>query len=66
MKKEYDFSTAERGKFYRPEATVHLPIYLDDAVAEYLGERAASKGVDLNQLVNELLKRDIELIESVG
>ncbi|WP_420265489.1 hypothetical protein [Candidatus Magnetominusculus dajiuhuensis] len=26
MKKEYDFSNGERGKFYRPDAELHLPI----------------------------------------
>ncbi|HEX9734234.1 MAG TPA: hypothetical protein VGG06_19860 [Thermoanaerobaculia bacterium] len=65
MKKEYDFSDAERGKFYRPGARLNLPIYLDDDVRSYLSARAASKGVELGRLVNDLLKRDIELIEAV-
>jgi hypothetical protein len=29
MKKEYDFSKGERGKFYRPDAQLNLPIYLE-------------------------------------
>ena len=65
MKNEYDFSAAEQGKFYRPDAKLHLPVYLDQEVETYLRERAASKGVELNRLVNDLLKRDIELIEAV-
>ena len=65
MKDEYDFSRAERGKFFRPDAELHLPVYLDQAIAAYLSERASSKGVELNRLVNDLLKRDIELIESM-
>ena len=28
MKREYDFSKAERGKFFRPNAELSLPIYL--------------------------------------
>lgn len=28
MKPEYDFSNAERGKFYRPNARLNLPVYL--------------------------------------
>jgi hypothetical protein len=28
MKKEYDFSKGERGKFYRPASQMNLPIYL--------------------------------------
>lgn len=29
MKEEYDFSNAERGKFYRPDAQLNIPVYLD-------------------------------------
>lgn len=65
MKRGYDFSKGERGKFYRPDAKVKLPIYLDDEVLRYLTEHAHSKGVELNQLVNEILKKEIELVEEL-
>ena len=65
MKTEYDFSNGERGKFYRPKAQLHLPVYLDEEVQSYLQERAKAKGVDVSQLVNEILKQDIKLIEAV-
>ena len=65
MKDEYDFSKAERGKFFRGKAQLHLPVYLDDEVSRYLHERAQSKGVEVNQLVNEMLRQDIKLIEAV-
>jgi hypothetical protein len=29
MKKEYDFSKGERGKFYRPDIQLSLPVYLE-------------------------------------
>ena len=64
MQNDYDFSNAQRGKFYRKDATLELPIYLDPQVRDYLAERAKAKGVEVNQLVNDLLKRDIELIET--
>ena len=64
MKNEYDFSKAERGKFYRKDATLDLPVYLEAGVRDYLSERAKAKGVDVSKLVNDLLKRDIELIEA--
>lgn len=64
MKSEYDFSKAERGKFYRKGATLELPVYLEAGVRDYLTERAKAKGVEVNELVNDLLKRDIELIEA--
>ena len=54
----------ERGKFYRPDAVLDLPVYLDARVRDYLTARAKAKGVEVNDLVNELLKRDIELIEA--
>jgi hypothetical protein len=63
MQNEYDFSNAERGKFYREDAVLQVPIYLDPQVREYLTARAKAKGIDVNQLVNELLKRAIDLIE---
>lgn len=65
MKAEYDFSKGVRGKFYRPGVQLQLPVYLDDEVLVYLRERAKSKGVEVNRLVNDMLKRDIELIEAV-
>ena len=59
MKPEYDFSQGERGKFYRSDAQLHLPVYLEEDVLNYLRERAQSKGVDLNDFINDILKKDI-------
>ncbi|MGQ0801107.1 MAG: hypothetical protein ACT4NL_13500 [Pseudomarimonas sp.] len=39
-------------------------VYLDSDVREYLAERAKAKGIELGRLVNDLLKRDIDLIEA--
>jgi len=65
MKKEYDFSQGERGKFFHKDVKMNLPVYLDDEVQSYLQERAKSKGVEVAQLVNEMLRQDIKLIEIV-
>jgi hypothetical protein len=64
MPAEIDFSTGTRGKFFRPEAKLNLPVYLDAEVQAYLADRAKARGVDVGHLVNELLKKDIELIEA--
>lgn len=64
MKERYDFSKGQRGKFYRPDAVFKLPVYLDKDVEAYLAQKAEAKGVELSDLVNELLKKDIELIET--
>lgn len=65
MKEEYDFSQGQRGKFYQPGALFKLPVYLDEDVQSYLAAKAQSKGVELSELVNELLKKEIEIIETV-
>lgn len=65
MKDEYDFSKGTRGKFYRPKATLNLPVYLDADVLDYLAAKAKMKGVAVNDMVNDLLRKDIALIEGV-
>lgn len=63
MKPEYDFTKGERGKFFRPNAEMRLPIYLDAEVQNYLAQRAAQKGIPLGEMVNDLLKQEIQIIE---
>ena len=65
MRDEYDFSKGERGKFHRPDAVLTPPVHLDPAVLAFLTARAEARGVTLSELVNALLKKDIELIEAV-
>jgi hypothetical protein len=61
MKKEYDFSKGERGKFYRQNLRIHLPIYLDEESLEFVEKIAKKKKVDLTSVVNEIIKGDKEL-----
>ena len=63
MPTEIDFSKGVRGKFFHPEAKFNLPVYLEDQVQTRLTVLANAKGVDLSALVNDLLKKDIDLIE---
>lgn len=63
MPAQIDFSRGTRGQFHRPGARLHLPVYLDDQVQDTLARLAQAKGVDLSALVNDLLRKDIELIE---
>lgn len=65
MKREYDFSKGVRGKFYKAGATFKLPVYLDEKVQSYLAAKAESKGVELSDFVNDLLKKEIEIIEKM-
>ena len=64
MRDEYDFSKAERGKFYRHGAMLVPPVHLDPEVLAFLTARAQARGVSLSELVNALLKKSIELIEA--
>lgn len=63
MPAEIDFSGGTRGKFYRPGAQLQLPIHLEANVQNTLAAIANAKGVDLSVFVNDLLKKDIELIQ---
>lgn len=65
MKDRYDFSKGVRGKFYRPDAVFRLPVDQDEKVESYLSAKADAKGIDLSELVNDLLRREIEIIETV-
>lgn len=64
MKNEYDFSNAERGKFFRKGARVVPPVHLEPDVLDHLSGLASARGVSLNELVNTLLKEDIARIEA--
>ncbi len=64
MKDEYDFSKAPRGCFYRQDAILVPPVHLDPEVLALLSARAQARGVSLNDLVNALLRKDIEMIEA--
>lgn len=64
MKKEYDFSKGERGKFYRPDAQLNLPIYLDKDVAELIDKYAEQKNVDAQTVVNEILRQNKKLLQA--
>ena len=65
MPAEIDFGNGVRGKFFIPGTKLRLPVYLEAEVERYLAERASARGIEVGQLVNELLKKDIELIEAV-
>ncbi len=66
MKEEYNFSKGERGKFFCPDTKMNLPVYLDADVLDYFSAKAKAKGVELNKMVNDLLKHDIDLIEGIN
>jgi len=64
MPAEIDFSGGTRGNFYRQNSKLNLPVYLEEDVQAYLGEIAPRKGVSLSDVANDLLKKEIAIIES--
>lgn len=65
MRDEYDFSKGERGKFYRPDVKLNLPIYLDDDVMAFVERIAQKKGTDMSSVVNRLLRGDLLISEAI-
>ncbi len=61
MEKEYDFSKAEQGKFYRPIEELELPVYLDKGVLNFFLQKAREKNVELGQMINSILRKEMEL-----
>jgi hypothetical protein len=65
MKAEYNFPKGERGKFYNADAVFSLPVYLDPDVDEFMSKLAAEKGLDIQELVNNWLRANIRLVQSL-
>ncbi len=64
MEKEYDFSPAKRGKFYREDAILQMPIHFDPQVLAYFRALAAERGIQVSELINAALKREVERIKA--
>ena len=59
MKKEYDFSKGERGKFYQRGIELNVPVYLEPDVAEVVRRRARKTDSSMEAVVNDWLRQDI-------
>jgi hypothetical protein len=65
MRREYDFSKAVRGKFYRKGAELRLPIYLEPKLQRKLERIARTKGKDVGDMVNQWLQKDVKFLEDL-
>lgn len=65
MREEYDFSNGVRGKFFVPKEELEIPVYLDKDVREFILERISKSQIDVHTLVNQVLRRDIEIAKSL-
>ncbi|HEV2355238.1 MAG TPA: BrnT family toxin, partial [Puia sp.] len=66
MKKEYDFSNGERGKFHRPKARLSLPVYLDADAMAFVQKIARKRGKDISTVASQLILTDKRLAELAG
>ena len=65
MKRQYDFSTAKRGQFYRKGATLRLPIYLGAKLQGQVEGLAKRTGRDIGDVVNQIVKNELRLIDAL-
>lgn len=65
MKAEYDFSKGTRGKFYHPNAVFNFPVYLEPDVNEFMNKLVEERGSDVQTLVNEWLRANIQVLQGV-
>jgi len=62
---DYNFKQAERGKFYQGDVKLNLPVYLDEEVLAFVQEIAAKKKEDVSSVVNEIIRSDMKLIDTI-
>ena len=66
MPVDIDFSKGVRGLHHVPPgAKVLMPASIERSVWEYFSGKAEQRGVDLSDLLTEVLKRDIEINEAL-
>lgn len=66
MPTEIDFSGGKRGLHYIPSGSkVLMPVSIEKTVWEYFAMKAEQRGVELSQLITEVLRRDIEINEAL-
>ncbi len=63
MKREYDFSKGERGKFHKRTLTLNIPIYLESETLAFVESIAEKKKSDISRVVNDLIKTDMQIAE---
>ena len=63
MKKEYDFTDAEQGKFYRPLKELDIPVYLDKDNRQFFlkNVRNKNRNFSLTKIINSLIRKDIAI-----
>jgi hypothetical protein len=62
MPEEIDFSKGLRGIHHIPPgATVLVPVSIEESVWTYFSRKADERGIELSELLTEVLRRNIEI-----
>lgn len=61
MPSEIDFSKGVRGKFYRPNLKLKLPVYLEDRLQQRLLDIAQQRNQSFSEIVNNLIKKELAI-----
>jgi len=65
MEQEYDFSAGERGKFYKKNVRLNMPIYMEPENQNFIETLASKKGLDVSTLVNKMIKKNIQIVKEM-
>ena len=61
MRKEYDFSKGEKGKFFKDNMVINYPVYLEPENLKFIQEIADNSKTDISKIVNKLIENNIKL-----
>ena len=65
LDREIDFSMGVSGKYCRPGMRLRIPIYLEETLLGRLAEIAERRGINLDDLVSDLLRRDLGILDAL-
>lgn len=66
VKKEYDFSNAEQGRFYTRPADAVIPYYLEPDLDDSLRRLAQQLGKKPEELLRVILEKELALLDQIG
>ena len=64
MKEEYDFSKGERGRFYRDDISLELPIFFEPENLTFVQKVAEQNKTDVSAVINDLIKKSMAMEEA--
>jgi hypothetical protein len=56
------FSKCEPNNFYHENAVIHFPVYLDPEVLRFFSKKAHDQHLNTEDLLNQILKREMAQI----